>query len=95
MLAGASNYLRNPANMGGVPVEECSTHAEIAVLKRAKNVRGSTVYVARVLRNGQRGLARPCKRCQADLVAAGVRQAIWTINDNSYGVTLFRGIDFE
>lgn len=95
MLAGASNDLRNSASMDGVPFEECSVHAEVAALKRVKNAQGSTVYVARVLKNGRRGLARPCKRCQRQLKAAGVRQAIWTIDDHSYGVTLFRGMSDE
>lgn len=92
MLAGASNDLRNPASMDGVPFQECSTHAEIATLKRTKRAHGSTIYVARVLRTGKRGMAKPCKRCQSELIAAGVRQAIWTIDDNSYGTTIFRGV---
>ena len=92
VLATASNDLRNQAGMDGIPFEECSIHAEIAVLKRAKKVRGSTIYVARVLRTGRRGLAKPCKRCHKTLVAAGVRQAIWTIDCDSYGTTIFRGL---
>ena len=91
VLASASNDLRNPAGMDGVPFEECSTHAEIAALRRVKWPHGSTIYVARVLRIGKRGLAKPCQRCQKELVAAGVRQAIWTIDDESFGTTIFRG----
>lgn len=92
VLSAAPNDFRNPASMGGVPFEECSTHAEVATLRRAKHTQGATIYVARVLRTGVRGLAKPCRRCQADLIDAGVRQAIWTINDNSYGTTIFRGV---
>lgn len=91
MLAAGTNDLRNPAHMDGVPLEECSTHAEVAALKRVKRAEGATIYVARVLRSGKPGLARPCKRCQKDLIAAGIRQAIWTIDENSYGTTIFRG----
>ena len=92
MLAAASNDLRNPASMDGVPFEECSTHAEIAALRRTKRTHGATIYVARILRTGERGLAKPCERCQTELIAAGVRQAIWTIDDESYGTTVFRGL---
>lgn len=93
ILAGASNDLRNSASTDGIPLEECSVHAEVAALKRAKAVEGSTVYVARVLKNGRRGLARPCARCEDVLIAAKVRRAIWTIDDDSFGVTVFRGSD--
>lgn len=95
MLAGASNDLRNDASTDGVPFLECSTHAEVAALKRVKRPEGSTVYVARVLRDGTRGLAKPCVRCQRDLIDAGVRQAIWTIDEFSYGVTVFRGMTVD
>lgn len=93
LLAGASNDLRNPATTEGIPFEECSTHAEMAALRRVKRAQGSTIYVARVLRTGVLGLAKPCSRCQKELVSAGVRQAIWTIDGNSYGTTIFRGIE--
>ena len=92
VLSGAANNIRNPANMDGVAFENCSVHAEIAALKRAKHTHGATIYVARLMRTGSTGLAKPCDRCQRDLIAAGVRQAIWTIDDYSYGTTIFRGI---
>ena len=87
VLTGASNDLRNPADITGVPFEQCSLHAEMAVLKKTKNVVGSTIYVARVLRTGSVGLAKPCSRCQKELMVSGVRQAVWTIDTHSYGIT--------
>jgi len=78
--------------MDGIQYEECSTHAEVATLKRTKKTHGATIYVARIMRTGERGLAKPCSRCQTDLIEAGVRQAIWTIDANSYGTTIFRGM---
>jgi tRNA(Arg) A34 adenosine deaminase TadA len=95
VLASASNDLRNPANMDGVPFEECSTHAEVATLRRVRSAAGSTIYIARVLRTGGRGLAKPCAACQRDLVSARVRQAIWTIDEHSYGTTVLRGMTFD
>lgn len=92
VLGHGTNELRNPANMDGVPFQECSTHAEVAALRRTKKTQGSTIYVARLMRTGKRGIAKPCSRCQAELIFAGVRQAIWTIDDESFGVTIFRGV---
>ena len=48
------------------------------------------MYVARLLRTGSRGIARPCKRGQSELIEFGVRRAVWTIDDHSYGVTDLR-----
>ena len=66
-----------------------STHAEMdAVLKaRSKtDLRGSKIYVARVRRNGELGMARPCSICQTVLHSYGVKRAYYTISDNEYGV---------
>lgn len=92
LLTGASNSLRNPANMDGIQYEECSTHAEVAAIRRAKKTQGTTIYVARLMRTGGVGLAKPCSLCQTALIKAGVRQAIWTIDETSYGTTIFRGM---
>ena len=92
LLAGASNDLRNSASVKGIPFEECSLHAEVATLRRATKTQGATIYVARVLRTGSLGLAKPCRRCQKALVEAEIRQAVWTIDNHSYGITNIRGM---
>lgn len=87
ILARACNEPKNSPATPGMPVNKCSVHAEAAVLRLADGA-GATVYVARMGRNGQRGLARPCQACEELLRQHGVRRVIWTIDDHSYGVTV-------
>ena len=75
--------------------EFCVTqHAEVdAVLgaRRKIDLTGAKIYIARTLlddtENKPRlGLALPCEMCRAVLFAYGISRAIYTIDNNSYGV---------
>lgn len=44
-------------------------------------LRGETVYVARLLRNGKTALARPCPVCMAALVRCQVKRVVWTTDE--------------
>jgi hypothetical protein len=48
------------------------------------------MYVARLRRTGVRGLARPCERCEKELIEFGVRQMVWTIDERSFGTTMLQ-----
>lgn len=66
-----------------------TTHSEMdAVLKaRAKSdLRGSKIFVVRRKRDGSFGLARPCEICQNILFSYGIRRALYSIDDRTYGV---------
>ena len=63
---------------------EPNAHAEARALRKADS--GSTLYVARVLRDGGWALARPCKRCQALIRSMRVRKVYYTIGPGEYGV---------
>ena len=78
-------YSRNVCNA----VKALSHHAEIRLLRRARNP--TRVLVARRRRDGSLGLAKPCPHCQAALLAAGVRTIIYSINDEQYGVLRVSG----
>jgi len=56
-----------------------SCHSEARVLR--KSGYGATVYVARVKRNGDFGLAKPCFSCMPALKAMGVEMVYWTVNN--------------
>lgn len=56
----------------------CHVHAEIDVLKKIKNPRGSTIYIARVNRRGQTRFSRPCDRCYQAITTAGINKIIYT-----------------
>jgi cytidine deaminase len=88
-LNTANNQPKNSPKISGIPLNRCSTHAEVAVT-RTMDARGSTVYIARIGRNGEPALAKPCKACQQHMHDIGVKRAVWTISRNSYGVTDLR-----
>lgn len=59
-------------------------HAEARLVR--KMTPNSTVWVARVLKNGTWAMAKPCRPCQRRLKAAGVRRVVYTIDHNEWGV---------
>lgn len=71
-----------------------SIHAEVdAILnvRRKIDLSGSKIIVVRRLKNDDienpiLALAKPCPMCQAVLYSYGIRKAIYTINNNEYGV---------
>ncbi len=58
-------------------------HAEYRCIKKMDS--GGIVYVARVLRNGQLGLSKPCKDCEGSMRARGIKKVCYSINDDEYG----------
>ena len=71
----------------------CSVHAEEDALSRVAEPKGTTIYIARLRKNGTFGLAKPCPRCQKQLRAAGIKRAIYTIDNYSYGTWIPEGIN--
>jgi len=55
-----------------------SVHAEVRALRKLKNTKGVTVYVARMYKNGKPALSRPCGDCSVYLANAGVRRVVHT-----------------
>lgn len=61
-----------------------SLHAEIsAIIDALRNneedeLKGATIFVARVLKNGSRAKAKPCEICQRAIDAYGIRVVRWT-----------------
>lgn len=79
---GAVVYARNSI----VQFPNRQAHAEYR-LSRKLDV-GSTVYVARVTKNGLDAIARPCHSCQKVLASSGVKKVYYTIGENEYGTML-------
>lgn len=80
---GLNKTKNNPAY---IQFEHCSVHAEIDALRKVKSAKGCVMYVARRLKGGGWGMALPCNRCKKQLRAAGIKRAIYTIDDENYGV---------
>lgn len=58
-------------------------HAEMDALRKAlreygDKIEGATMWVARAKKNGQAGMACPCKGCQSALRFFGVKEVIFT-----------------
>lgn len=56
-------------------------HAEVDALNRFQDVRGATVYIARVGKAGEMRFSRPCSRCLVALKEAGIKKVVYTTND--------------
>jgi deoxycytidylate deaminase len=53
-------------------------HAEISALVRCRH-KPHAIYIARVLRNGDVGYAKPCPICELAIKEAGIREVHYTI----------------
>lgn len=61
-----------------------SHHAEARLAR--KLTPQSEVWVARVRKNGEWAIARPCASCQNKLRMAGVSRVVYTLEHNEWGV---------
>lgn len=57
-----------------------SIHAELDAILRVKSskLKGATIYIARRLKNGKAGIARPCSCCRKTIKAAKIKKIIYT-----------------
>lgn len=86
--AGGYNQRRtHPAIVkGGYPAGS-TLHAELDLVISLGyyGLRGETVYVARLLRNGKTAMAKPCPLCMAALARCHVKRVVWTMEDGKLG----------
>ncbi len=63
------------------------SHAELkcCIGVDLKDLQKSTMYVARILKNGNPALAKPCQCCQSILREFGVRKVFYTITESRVG----------
>lgn len=60
-----------------------SIHAELDAIISGHCMEGATIYVARILKNGAAGLAKPCLICQGIIDSAKIKRVVYT---TSYGI---------
>lgn len=84
-IAVGVNYgVNDPAYLTDeVAAEHAAVHAEVAALNSARKIdlTGATIYVARVIKNGEPRMSKPCERCQKALKARGVRKVFYTLDN--------------
>ena len=80
VLSVGINKFRNHPDI--IPEEQiktsCSVHAEADALRKIKDARGATIYVARINRRGKQRLSRPCDNCYKAIKEAGINKIIYT-----------------
>lgn len=72
---------KNVASTDGEYNPHLTYHAEIDALNHFDDVSGSTIYIARIGKNGEHRFSRPCNRCLIALNRAGIKKIIYTTHD--------------
>lgn len=79
MGVGYNKYVNSPFKVSEEHMNRCSVHAEVAAIRNAGgNVKGATLYVARINNRGESRYSAPCSKCQKVLDDSGIRKAVWT-----------------
>lgn len=83
VLGFAPNKFRNAPE---IDEKNVSVHAEAAVirelLKNYSDLKGTTIYIARVSKVGISTISRPCPDCMKTIISAGIREIVYT---NEFG----------
>ncbi len=88
--AGWNKAKNNPTLVSKEHIRHCAVHAEADALSGVSNAVGATIYVARITRGGDIGIARPCEQCQELIQAAGVNKVYYTSDTgNPFGYGLW------
>lgn len=87
VLAVGVNSFRCHPTVASDPKRESSFHAEIAALRQLREVDSrTTLFVARVAKNGQTALSAPCANCRKALKEAGLVKIVFSVDGDGYGV---------
>jgi tRNA(Arg) A34 adenosine deaminase TadA len=79
VLSSGFNRYRNDPSL--VELDGVSYHAEEAAIRRAGDPDGATLYVARIKRDGDLGMAKPCQKCQQIILDTGVHTVVWSTSE--------------
>lgn len=85
VAVGINYTINDPAYLEDeIAISHAAIHAEIAALNAARKVdlNGATIYVARVIKNGELRMSKPCENCQAELINRGVKKVIYTVESS-------------
>lgn len=87
LLGAAPNKFRN---LPTVDEHNVSDHAEHAVirelLKTRKDLRGCTIYIARINKAGYTTMSRPCEDCMKVILHSGIKEFVYTNEVGGYSI---------
>lgn len=93
VLGFAPNKLRNAPI---VDQHNVSDHAERAtlreLLKVREDLRGCTIYIARINKQNDTMMSRPCPDCMKAIINAGIKEIVYTNELGSYSVEQIREV---
>ncbi len=96
VLGFAPNKFRNAPL---VDEHNVSDHAERAtlreLLKFRDDLRGCTIYIARINNQGDTMISRPCPACMKAVIEAGIKEIVYTNEFGSYSVEQIRSLDIR
>jgi len=78
---GVNRYRSHPKQINPYTDQKgTSTHAELDCIlgTHKEDLIGATIYIARRLKSGKPGIARPCKSCMAIIRASGIKLIVYT-----------------
>lgn len=53
-------------------------HAELSAILNSSTTAGCSIYIVRILKNGERANAKPCPRCEALIKQVGIRKVVFS-----------------
>jgi deoxycytidylate deaminase len=74
-----------------------SIHAEMDCLKKVRfqkrRAKNATMFIARFMKNGKTGLAKPCSNCLEILKTMGIKSVAWTTRKQTVEIARIEDID--
>lgn len=74
-----------------------SIHAEMDCLKKVRfqkrRAKNATMFIARYMKNGRTGLAKPCSNCLEVLKSMGIKRVAWTTKNQTVEIARIEDID--
>lgn len=87
VIGFAPNKFRNSPEVDPGNVTD---HAEAAVirelLKNYPDLKGSTIYIARINNGNEVRMSRPCPDCMRQIVDAGIKEIVYTNDVGSFSI---------
>jgi len=65
-------------------IDALGDHAEARALKNSTKTEGAVAFIARVNKNDQERMSRPCPKCIKALKEAGIKKIVYTIDGSMY-----------
>ena len=85
VLGKGHNRQRNsPAVVEDEKYYHCSVHAEVDALKNSGETNGAKIFVARITKGGNIGLAKPCPRCYEAIKESGIKKVYYTTSTGEW-----------